>query len=485
MESKILIPHDKRQLSKWNIFYPTRFGFRYTMLLFICLVTFGSYYCFDNPSALTDYFYRETHITPFQYQLFYVVYNIPNTFMVFFGGLFIDRIFGVRLGGLIFAVITCVGQVVFSFGSSIHSFWVMVLGRFVFGLGGESIAVAQNVYAAKWFKGKELSLAFGITLSISRIGSSVNMVLEPQIARESNLATALWFGSIICVISVVVAIILWVMDAYGHTRAGHDQRTAKVGADGSLEHEKMELMDILRFPLSSWIIFIICVLFYSAVFPFITIAGSYFQYKWHVPPTQGSPIAGIPYTVSAIASPLFGIFIDFTGLNPIWIMISSLGLTFVYCLLIFTTINPIAPMIIMGLVYSLLAGSLWPCITIIIPERATGTAYGVMQAIQNAGLALASLVVGKLNKNGFEGVMVFFLGCVCLSSFLGLVLFWIDLIWGKGMLLFKKNRPANASETTIDPDETIPIINDNKVDHSSRRNSFSEIPQVDTKMIIE
>lgn len=90
------------------------------------------------------------------------------------------RVFGIRLGTLIFSTIVTVGQFVYAFGALIDAFWVMQLGRFIFGVGGESLAVAQNAYTVSWFKGKELNTVFGLQLSMARIGSTVNfLVMEP------------------------------------------------------------------------------------------------------------------------------------------------------------------------------------------------------------------------------------------------------------------------------------------------------------------
>lgn len=85
--------------------------------------------------------------------------------------------FGIRWGTIIFSCFVCIGQVIFALGGIFNAFWLMELGRFVFGIGGESLAVAQNTYAVSWFKGKELNLVFGLQLSMARIGSTVNMNL--------------------------------------------------------------------------------------------------------------------------------------------------------------------------------------------------------------------------------------------------------------------------------------------------------------------
>lgn len=89
---------------------------------------------------------------------------------------------------------------------------------FHYSLGGESLSVAQSTYVAKWFKGNELAMAFGITLSSSRVGSAVNFNVEPSIAREFDVPTALWLGADACIVSLFAAYILMVMDRRGELK---------------------------------------------------------------------------------------------------------------------------------------------------------------------------------------------------------------------------------------------------------------------------
>ncbi|KAI8772369.1 major facilitator superfamily domain-containing protein 1, partial [Biomphalaria glabrata] len=128
-----------------------------------------SYFCYDNPAALQDTMIRELDISEGQFMAFYSFYSWPNVVLCMFGGYLIDRLFGVRLGAIIFGLFVTVGQVIFALGSLFNLYALMCVGRFVFGIGGESLAVAQNTYAVKWFQGKELNMVFGLQLSFSRV----------------------------------------------------------------------------------------------------------------------------------------------------------------------------------------------------------------------------------------------------------------------------------------------------------------------------
>lgn len=115
-----------------------------------------------------------------QFTLIYSIYSWPNVVLCFVGGFLIDRVFGIRLGTIIYLFILLVGQLLFAFGGILGTFWLMIVGRFIFGIGAESLAVAQNNYAVLWFKGKELNMVFGLQLSVARFGSTVNFwVMQP------------------------------------------------------------------------------------------------------------------------------------------------------------------------------------------------------------------------------------------------------------------------------------------------------------------
>ena len=131
----------------------------------------GNYYCYDNPSALQSQFktlmLNDTPDGDFgtYFNLLYTVYSIPNMVLPFFGGYFVDKL-GCSICLVVFSVAILIGQIVFAFGASLKSWPVMLLGRVLFGLGGENITVAQSALLADWFAGGELAFAFGINLSI-------------------------------------------------------------------------------------------------------------------------------------------------------------------------------------------------------------------------------------------------------------------------------------------------------------------------------
>ena len=145
---------------------------RWIVLVLASLNCFGLYFCLDNPQALEGVINKTFKIGNVEFGLLYSVYGCPNIILPIFGGVIIDRL-GVRVGIAVFSTILIVGQYVCALGAYTVSFDLMILGRTIFGFGGESLGVASCAIAAKWFRGKELSLSLSVILGVSRIGTVI------------------------------------------------------------------------------------------------------------------------------------------------------------------------------------------------------------------------------------------------------------------------------------------------------------------------
>mmetsp|Transcript_22965 Transcript_22965/g.35382 ORF Transcript_22965/g.35382 Transcript_22965/m.35382 type:complete len:680 (-) Transcript_22965:30-2069(-) len=188
---------------------------RWLVLCMSCIVLFGSYYSYDNPAALHTHLKNYLHETE-DYEIYfnrlYSVYSFPNIFLPFFGGSIVDRT-GAPLCAVIFSGLLLLGQIIFAVGTHLRSWGLMLIGRTVYGLGGENIAVAQSVLLAEWFSGStELSLAFGASLSISRLGSVLNNFISPVLANKVSTPSALWVGVMANALSVCISVLIAFVD---------------------------------------------------------------------------------------------------------------------------------------------------------------------------------------------------------------------------------------------------------------------------------
>ncbi|XP_030372170.1 major facilitator superfamily domain-containing protein 1 [Scaptodrosophila lebanonensis] len=390
---------------------------RFLALIFMCLLGFGSYFCYDNPGALHADFKHDLDISETQFTLIYSIYSWPNVVLCFIGGFLVDRLFGIRLGTIIYMFILLIGQLLFASGALLNAFWLMIMGRFIFGIGAESLAVAQNSYAVLWFKGKELNMVFGLQLSVARFGSTVNFwVMQPIYKYVSNfyhdhtaLGVVLLLATLTCIMSLICALILGWMDK----RA---ERILQRNNNPSGQIPK--LTDVFTFKPPFWMVSIICVAYYVAIFPFIALGQGFFVERFHYTKEEANNVNAMVYLIAAVSSPLFGFVIDKVGRNVTWVMGATTTTIGAHALLTFTQVNPYVGMTIMGLSYSMLAASLWPLVALIIPEYQLGTAYGFCQSIQNLGLASITIVAGIIvdkSDGTHMWVELFFMGWLTIA----------------------------------------------------------------------
>ncbi|KAJ3110386.1 hypothetical protein HDU96_006652 [Phlyctochytrium bullatum] len=228
---------------------------RWAVLAMACLIMFGNYYAYDLPAALNkplqDFLNEEDDAYQYQLNLFYSLYSLPNIVLPFLGGFLLD-VFGTRRLMTILSALVCLGQIFFSIGVSTKSYFIMHLGRVMFGVGGESLSVAQTRITSKWFKGKEIAFALGVNLSVARLGSVMNDFVSPHLAVNKSVPLAIWFGSITCFISFFAGIILNALDAYGTAKIKASARrlSARRGSAASpgVEGTKRSEGGVHRYP---------------------------------------------------------------------------------------------------------------------------------------------------------------------------------------------------------------------------------------------
>jgi MFS family permease len=364
--------------------------YRWMVLVFLSLAMFGSYYAYDALSPLADVLKQQLGFSDENIGLLQAIYSFPNIFTVVIGGFIIDRL-GLRKSLMIFGVLCFVGPAISAYSSHLS---VMAAGRLIFGMGAESLNVAVTAALARWFKGKELSFAFGINLTICRLGSFAALN-SPTWARAAYanwrwpFLIALAFSSF----CVVCAIIYWVMEV----RAEKNFRLGEASTD------KVVFSDLFKFGVSYWYIVALCVTFYSAIFPFQTFAVKFFIEAHGTSREFGGFLSSMLTLFAMIATPLFGLLVDRIGKRALLMMLGSLLLIPVYLMMAYTHVNLYVPMALMGVSFSLIPAVMWPSVAYIVDQSKLGTAYGLMTMIQNIGLFGFNLLVGWANDFSHAG----------------------------------------------------------------------------------
>jgi MFS family permease len=364
--------------------------YRWMVLVFLSLAMFGSYYAYDALSPLADVLKQQLGFSDENIGLLQAIYSFPNIFTVVIGGFIIDRL-GLRKSLMIFGVLCVIGPAITASSGHLS---VMAAGRLIFGMGAESLNVAVTAALARWFKGKELSFAFGINLTICRLGSFAALN-SPTWARAAyaNWRWPFLIALGLSVFCVVGAIVYWIMEAQA-------ERNFHLGEAST---DKVVFKDLFKFGVSYWYIVALCVTFYSAIFPFQTFAVKFFIEAHGTSREFGGFLSSMLTLFAMIATPLFGLWVDRIGKRALLMMFGSVLLVPVYLMMAYSHVSLYVPMVIMGVAFSLIPAVMWPSVAYIVDQSRLGTAYGLMTMIQNIGLFGFNLLVGWANDYSHAG----------------------------------------------------------------------------------
>jgi MFS family permease len=372
--------------------------YRWAVLVFVSLAMFGNYYVYDCIEPITDLLSKQLGFSNSNIGLLQAIYSFPNILMVLVGGYLVDRI-GARKAIFLFGSTCLLGAAVTALSGHLA---LMASGRLIFGVGAESLIVAVTTAIAKWFRGKELSFAFGVNLTIARAGTLLaqrsptwtKSAFMPEWIRlaYTNWRTPLLISVGVATFCVIGALIYWGMEAY----ADRNFELAEAGPT-----DKVVFSDLFNFGLSFWLIVALCVVFYSAIFPFETFAYKFFLDTHGTPLEDGGRLVGRLTYFTMIGTPILGILVDKIGKRALLMMFGSLLLVPVYLMMAYSH-SPSAlnlPMAMMGVAFSLIPAVIWPSVAYIVGQNKLGTAYGLMTMIQNIGLTLFNLLIGWANDH--------------------------------------------------------------------------------------
>ncbi|XP_054624053.1 major facilitator superfamily domain-containing protein 1-like isoform X2 [Dunckerocampus dactyliophorus] len=385
--------------------------YRFLVLFFNCLLSFGSYFCFDIPGVLQDQFQGNLTcsnttvingtvdcvvgqgMSPRQFNLLYAVCAWTNAVVVILAGFLIDKL-GNRFGALLFSFLCVLGSTVFALGSHFsgtpYLLPLMLTGRFIFGSGNGSLAIVQNCITTMWFKGKELALAFGLTLAFARLGSVLNFFFTQSFEERFGMQWTLWCGALLCVLGFMSAIIVSILDKVGMKQLGLDEAIQE-------ESRKVRIQDVKLLSLRYWLLVLAIMFFYNGIFPFVADASKFIQDKYtDYTQEEAGYIAGAVYDSSLVLSAIVGILIDHVGMRGIFAMSCAVLALPVFALLAFTFIPPLVCTIWLGVLYPCVSVSMWTCIPLVVPQATIGTAWGLASSIHMFGVGVSNLVVGGI-----------------------------------------------------------------------------------------
>ena len=392
---------------------------RWTALAVVAFTMLCGYFLTDVMAPLKPMLEEELLWTSTDYGIFTSAYGWFNVFllMLIFGGIILDKM-GVRFtgpGACILMVLGCSikygavsglfpleGTVIAGMKGQVA---VAALGYAIFGVGVETAGITVSKIIVKWFKGYEMALAMGLEMATARLGTMLAMSVTVPFAKfTGSISAPILLCLIMLCIGLISFIVYTVMDR---------KLEASVGKDESSADDGFRLSDIVLIVRNKgfWLIALLCVLFYSAVFPFLKYATDLMVNKYNVDQELAGIIPSLLPLGTLFLTPFFGNLYDRKGKGATIMLIGALMLIGVHVLFALPILNywwfATIIMIVLGIAFSLVPSAMWPSVPKIIPEKQLGTAYALIFWVQNWGLmgvpALIGWVLDRYCKLGGEG----------------------------------------------------------------------------------
>jgi MFS family permease len=390
------------------------------MLVFVSLAMAGNYYPYDAVAPVADLLGSQLGFTDEQIGSLYSVYSVAAVLVLLAGGYVIDR-YGTRASIFAFGVICLVATLVTALSPDIR---VMLAGRFLLGVGAEPLIVAVTTALAKWFKGKELSFAFGVNLTIARL-ASVAADNSPSWARPLYVdwQRPLFLAVAVASLCVIGAVAYWILE-------NRTERRYRLGEQEATE--KLVLRDLYQFNRSYWYIVGLCVVFYSAIFPFRAFAIKYFIEAHGASREYAGFLNSILPLSAMVATPVFGLLADRVGRRALLMAFGSLLLLPSFLIMGYSNVTLYVPVAMLGISFSLIPAVMWPAVAYIVEQRRLGSAYALMTLCQQVmvagvpwliGRANDTLGAGPSNPDGYAG-MIWILTGLASAGLVFSVLLW-------------------------------------------------------------
>ena len=409
---------------------------RWTALVLIALMMFFGYMFVDVMSPLKSLVESARGWDSSTFGTYASSEYFLNVFVFFliFAGIILDKM-GIRFTGLLSASLMVLGAAIKLVGISdwfqttefcawLNSWWVAFpgsakmasLGFMIFGCGCEMAGTTVSKSIAKWFEGKEMALAMGLEMAIARLGVFAVMWLAPMISKQfdQSIVAPVAFCTVLLIVGLLCFTVFVFMDR---------KLDRQLIAAGELKEEKSsdeefhirDLGAIFRSKMF-WLVALLCVLYYSAIFPFQRYAPNFLEVTLGIDAESAARLFSCFPILAMILTPFLGALLDFKGKGATMLMVGAIIM--ICCHLSFAFLLPLFPskwlalllVVTLGVSFSLVPAALWPSVPKIIDSKILGSAYCLIFWIQNIGLFAVPLLIGVVldATGGYTVPMIIF-----------------------------------------------------------------------------
>ena len=398
---------------------------RWTALILVALMMFFAYMFVDVMSPLKSLVETNLQWSSSVFGTYAASEYFLNVFCFFliFAGIILDKM-GIRFTGILSASLMVIGAAIkfvavsdwfqtTSFAQWLNSWWTALPGNaklacfgfMIFGCGCEMAGTTVSKSIAKWFKGKEMALAMGIEMAIARLGVFAVMWLAPIISAkfDNSVVAPVAFCTALLLIGLICYVVFSLMD----TKLDKQMIAAgEMSEEGSSE-EEFHISDLGKIFSSKmfWLVALLCVLYYSAIFPFQRYATNFLEVTLNIGSTEAANLFRWFPILAMVLTPFLGAFLDNKGKGATMLMVGAIIM--IACHLSFAFLLPMFPqkwfalllVVVLGVSFSLVPAALWPSVPKIIDPVILGSAYSLIFWIQNIGLCLVPLLIGVVLKS--------------------------------------------------------------------------------------
>ena len=407
---------------------------RWTAVILISLMMFFAYMFVDMMSPLQSLIEGQRGWSPDVFGAYGSSEYLLNVFgFLIIAGIILDKM-GIRFTGTLSASLMVIGAVIKFYavsdwfvGSELDATltsWQFMdlpgtallacLGFMIFGCGCEMAGITVSRAIAKWFKGKEMAMAMGLEMAIARIGVFAIFTMSPAVANSEMFAfipTSVVKPVFLCTVLLIVGLICFLV--FNIMDKKFDKQLAAAGETEEATNEEEFKIGDVKVILSSkifWLVALLCVLYYSAIFPFQKYAVNMFENNLHLTAEEAASIFRWFPIGAALITPFLGGFLDKRGKGATMLILGAILM--ISCHLVFALVLPKFPnlvlayaaIVVLGVSFSLVPAALWPSVPKLMPERYLGSAYSLIFWVQNVGLCLVPYIIGIVLNSTNPGV---------------------------------------------------------------------------------
>lgn len=382
----------------------------------------GNFYVYDSIGPVAELLQRLRGFSDSQIGMLNAIYHLPNVVLLLVGGILVDR-FGAARMTLWTSAVCLAGTALTALSPG---FAGMAAGRLLFGIGAETLNIGALAAIAQYFSGGRVAFAMGLCLAIGRAGSFSADMSPAWFAH----AYARGWQPPLMIATVIAALSL--AGAFGYYLI--DRRIGLSAAGAAAQRQRFAVGDLLRFGTAYWYLLVLCVLWYAVIFAFrSTFSIKYFQHAHGLDLATAGAMNSYVFLAAMFTTPAFGWLCDKIGRYAPMLAFGALLLPVSIAIMLWTDWSLWTATALIGVSFSLVPAVMWPLTSKLVPPARFGTALGLMWVVQNAGIAGANLVAGKLNDiagasaqnpAGYQPMMLFFGGVSALGFGFALLLWY-------------------------------------------------------------